>query len=284
MRYGLEIADADGTLRLVGATYSAESDAIYDGTSRSGVRIVNFSPILKHKLFPLPEIVSRILELGASGISSAVEIEFAANISAPLGQEKEFAVVQLRPLVVSRELSELEIEDHERDDLICQTTEVLGVGRVDDLRDIVVVDVDRFDRGQSQAVAEEVAWFNARLFKDNVPYLLIGVGRWGSADPWLGIPVTWEQICGAKVIVEAGFKDFKVTPSQGAHFHQNITALRIGYFTVNPDNDESFLDWQWLAERPSIEERRFVRHLRLEDPLLVLVNGHRHKGVILKPR
>jgi hypothetical protein len=155
---------------------------------------------------------------------------------------------------------------------------------VDELRDIVVVDIERFDRVRSPAAAEEVAYFNRKLSAAGIPYLLVGVGRWGSADPWLGIPVTWEQISGAKVIVETGFQDFKVTPSQGAHFFQNIAALRIGYFTVDPDDGDAVLDWRWLREQPAAEERSFVRHIRLSSPLTVLMNGFRGKGVVLKPR
>lgn len=286
VRYSLDIAEQDGTLSMVGAVYSQEENAVYDGLSRAGVRIVNFAPILKHDLFPLPELVSAILRVIASGMNCPVEMEFAARLAVPRGEPKEFDILQVRPLVISRELDELEIRDYERADVLCQTSQILGVGRIEDLRDIVVVDHDRFERAASRDVAAEIGRMNAKLNAERIPYLLIGVGRWGSADPWLGIPVSWEQISGARVIVEAGFKDFKVTPSQGAHFFQNLTAQRIGYFTVNVENGDdagTFIDWDWLKARRARESLNYVRHIQLSQPLLILMNGHRSRGVILKP-
>ena len=128
-----------------------------------------------------------------------------------------------------------------------------------------------------------VAQINRRLTEENRPYLLIGVGRWGSTEPWLGIPVEWDEISGARVIVEAGFRDFRVTPSQGSHFFQNLTAFQIGYFTVNPDAGEGSVDWQWLAEQPAVEELGCVRHLQFAEPIRVVMNSRTSQGVIFKP-
>jgi hypothetical protein len=128
-----------------------------------------------------------------------------------------------------------------------------------------------------------VAYYNARLQAEGRPYLLVGVGRWGSLDPWLGIPVTWDQISGAKVIVESGFRDFRVAPSQGSHFFQNLSSFQIGYFTVNADLGEGFVDWSWIAVHPSASEMKFVRHLRFERPFVVKMNGRLTTGVIYKP-
>ena len=147
----------------------------------------------------------------------------------------------------------------------------------------MVVDSQRFERGQSQEVARLVSYFNAKLNDENRPYLLVGVGRWGSNEPWLGIPVEWDEISGARVIVEAGFRDFRVTPSQGSHFFQNLTAFQVGYFTVNPDLGEGSVDWAWLAAQTALEERGCVRHLRFAQPLLVLMNGRTSQGMIFKP-
>jgi hypothetical protein len=166
--------------------------------------------------------------------------------------------------------------------LVAQSTKVLGNGRVGNLCDVVVVDSHRFERGHSQEVARLVAYFNAKLAGENRPYLLIGVGRWGSDEPWLGIPVEWDEISGARVIVEAGFRDFRVTPSQGSHFFQNLTAFQVGYFTVNPDLGEGSVDWKWLSAQSCVEERGCVRHLRFSDPLLVLMNGRSSQGMIFK--
>jgi hypothetical protein len=166
-------------------------------------------------------------------------------------------------LVLSREGEELRIEAVDPSALICQSSKVLGNGRITNLRDIMVVDFHRFERARSQEVARSVAHFNAKLTSTGDPYLLIGVGRWGSTEPWLGIPVEWDEISGARVIVEAGFRDLRVTPSQGSHFFQNLTAFQVGYFTVNPDAGEGFVDWGWLAGVKAAEEDGCVRHLHL---------------------
>jgi hypothetical protein len=175
------------------------------------------------------------------------------------------------------------MEDVDPARLVCQSSKVLGNGRVQDLCDVVVVDFHRFERSRSQEVARGVAHFNSKLSEQGRPYLLIGVGRWGSNDPWLGIPVEWDEISGARVIVEAGFRDFRVTPSQGSHFFQNLTAFQVGYFTTNPDVGEGFVDWEWLNSQPAVEEQDCVRHLRLESPLLVIMNGKTSRGMIFKP-
>ncbi len=166
---------------------------------------------------------------------------------------------------------------------------MLGNGRIENLHDVVVVDSQRFERSRSQEVAKAVAHFNGLLRADNRPYLLIGVGpvigvgRRGSNDPWLGIPVEWDEISGARVIVEAGFRDFRVTPSQGSHFFQNLTAFQVGFFTVNPDAGEGSVDWDWLTEQPSVDEDGCVRHLHFDKPMRVIMNSRTSQGVIFKP-
>jgi len=199
------------------------------------------------------------------------------------GEPAEFGFLQIRPLTLARDHQDLAIGDVDPSQLICQSTKVLGNGRIENLYDIVVVDSQRFERSRSQEVARAVAHFNATLSAENRPYLLIGVGRWGSNDPWLGIPVEWDEISGARAIVEAGFHDFRVTPSQGSHFFQNLTAFQVGYFTVNPDAGEGSIDWQWLAEQPAVEEQGCVRHLQFAAPLCVVMNSRSSQGVIFKP-
>jgi CheY-like chemotaxis protein len=282
-RFELETAEADGTLHAVGSTYSRENDAIYEGLSRPGVRLVSFAPILRHGTFPLPEIVTALMDMGKWGMNAPVEIEFAVNLHVPRGARKRFAFLQMRPLALSREWEELQLGDVETERLICRSANVLGNGKIDTVRDLVVVGAESFDRGRSADAAQQIAQFNAALQAEGVPYLLIGVGRWGSRDPWLGVPVNWDQISGARVIVEAGFRDLHVTPSQGSHFFQNIVSFNVGYFTVNPGVGDDFVDWEWLASRPSVRETSYVRHLRFEEPVVIKMNGKRNQGVILKP-
>src|SRR5208282_3596870 len=283
MRFGLDAAEADGTLPPVGSTYSDDNEAVYDGVSRPGVRIVSFAPMLKHNLFPLPTILETLVKSGESALGIPVEIEFAVRLPRETGEAAEFGFLQIRPLTLSRDHQDLSVGDVDPRQLLCQSNKVLGNGRIENLFDVIVVDSQRFERSRSQEVAKAVAHFNGLLSADNRPYLLIGVGRWGSNDPWLGIPVEWDEISGARVIVEAGFRDFRVTPSQGSHFFQNLTAFQVGYFTVNPDLGEGSVDWAWMAAQPAMEERGCVRHLRFAEPLLVLMNGHTSQGMIFKP-
>ena len=154
---------------------------------------------------------------------------------------------------------------------------------IKDIHDIVFVDIEKFERGNSVEVAREVSILNTKLVEQKRPYVLIGVGRWGSLDHWLGIPVTWDQIAGACVIVESGFKDFNVTPSQGSHFFQNITSFRVGYFTVSWVGHMGFIDWDWLKAQPASEELQFTRHLRFEEALVAKINGRKNMGIIMKP-
>jgi hypothetical protein len=290
-RFGLDAAESDGTLQALASTYSRDNHAIYDGVSRPGSRIVTFAPMLKHGTFPLAEILDVLVRAGEDALGNPVEIEFAVRLprlDEPMPDPftdpvAEFGFLQIRPLTLSRDTEDLALDDVRPEQLICKSSKVLGNGRVDDLRDVVVVDSQRFERGRSQEVAAAVSRFNRLLNEENRPYLLIGVGRWGSTEPWLGIPVEWDEISGARVIVEAGFRDFRVTPSQGSHFFQNLTAFQIGYFTVNPDAGEGSVDWEWLTEQPAVEEQGCVRHLQFAEPVRVVMNSRTSQGVIFKP-
>jgi hypothetical protein len=282
-RFDLMVAEQDGTLGKVASTYSQENQVIYDGVARNGTRIVTFAPILKTKLLPLPQILELLLDMGQWGMGTPVEIEFAVNASGGGDRLKEFGLLQMRPLVLSREIEELSFDRIDQERILCLSHRVLGNGIIEDVYDIVVVDYHAFDRLRSPEVAHEVSTFNAQLVSEGRPYLLIGVGRWGTLDPWLGIPVTWDQIAGARAIIETGFKDLPVTPSQGSHFFQNLTSFMIGYFTVNMQRDDNSLDWDWLLSQTPLEQKSLTRLLRFPAPLTIKMNGHRNMGVILKP-
>ncbi len=282
-RFGLDAAENDGTLWPLASTYSRDNHAIYDGVSRPGARLVTFAPMLKHDTFPLAEILDDLVQAGEDSLGNPVEIEFAVRLPQQSGHPAEFGFLQIRPLTLARDTQDLSLDDVQPEQLICRSSKVLGNGRIDGLHDIVVVDSQRFERGRSQEVATVVARLNRALNEKNRPYLLIGVGRWGSTEPWLGIPVEWDEISGARVIVEAGFRDFRVTPSQGSHFFQNLTAFQVGYFTVNPDAGEGSVDWDWLTEQPAVEEEDCVRHLHFTKPIRVVMNSRTSEGVIFKP-
>lgn len=282
-QYDLNIAEEDDSLKYVASTYSAENDNITDGLARSGTRVVTFGPILRGKQFPLPEILELLLDMGTWGMGTLIEIEFAGNMTVEKKEAMQFSLLQMRPLVITRESEQIKIGTFSKEKTICHSNQVLGNGLIEDIQDVILVDYHLFDRAKSREVAKEVALFNNKLLSEKIPYLLIGVGRWGTLDPWLGIPVNWEQISGAKAIVEADFKEISIEPSQGSHFFQNITSFMIGYFTVNLEKNLGYLDWEWLMKQKPIGKMKFTRHLRFNNPIVIKMNGHKNKGVIFKP-
>lgn len=280
--YPLEAAEEDGTLTWLGSTFTAQDNRIVDGISRPGVRLVSFAQILKHEAFPLASLLRDLLELCSAGTGSEVEIEFAGSMQTAV-EPARFAFLQLRPLAKSREEEPASLEGIDESRILCRSDRVLGNGIIDSIEDIVCVVGSTFDRQRTPEIAQQVAHFDAILRKQKRPYLLVGSGRWGSSDPHLGIPVGWEQIAGARVILEAGLPDLRVEPSQGAHFFQNLTSSRVGYFTVNQDFGQGSLDWSWLEAQEAAGSTEFVRHIRLTEPLSVLLDGESGEGVVLRP-
>ncbi|MFT7463194.1 MAG: CheY-like chemotaxis protein [Pseudohongiellaceae bacterium] len=280
--YDLSVAETDGTLAMVCSTYSPDNDAVYDGMSRQGARLVSFAPVLKLGEFPLAEVLEAVMDVSVRGMGTEVEVEFAINLHPEDDGPLEVGFLQMRPLAMFDETEALDLGEVEEGDVLCSSDCVLGNGRIEGICDIVVVDFKRFQRARSVEAAAEVARLNAQLVANDTPYVLIGVGRWGSRDPWLGIPVTWEQVSGAQVIVETGLRDLRVTPSQGSHFFQNLTSFNVGYFTVNDGVEHEEVDWTWLDEQVALSETEHVRHLHLSEPLLIAMNGREGEGLILK--
>jgi hypothetical protein len=283
VKLDLDAAEEHGTLGPMGSVYSRDNDAVSDGISRPGIRLVTFASILKHGLFPLPAILTRLLRIGADAMSCPVEIEFAANLRGADGRP-EFAVVQIRPMVVEVGTENLEeaLRSIRTEEILCSSEHALGHGRVREIQDIVYVRLEAFDRGRTQAVAAEVEQMNGRLLREGRPYLLLGPGRWGTSDRWLGIPVEWRQISGARAIIETDLEEVPVQPSEGTHFFQNLTSFGIGYFTVHRREGGGFVDYDWLGRQPVVAESRHLRHVRLAEPLDLRIDGRSRRGIILK--
>lgn len=278
----LDLADAErhGTLASVGSTYSPENEAIYDGIGRTGPRVVSFAHVLKADVFPLADVMTFLLDLGRNCMNAPVEIEWAVTLSDDPAVRHRFGFLQIRPLATTTGTVTLTEEDLDREDLLVSTEIALGNGRYADIRDVVYVPPGRFDRAKTVAIAAEIADANNQLKAADRPYLLVGPGRWGSSDRWLGIPVRWDQISGAQVIVETDLPDFKVTPSEGTHFFQNLTSFQIGYLTVNHGKPRTVCRWEWLDEQPTVDDRTYVRHIILDQPLEILVDGRSRRGLV----
>lgn len=284
VRIPAKVAEYDGTMSFVGSTYSRENDRIYSGTGREGTKIITFDPILKSKIFPLDEIIKFLLNMGSAAMNCPVEIEFAANLYPSSANKKnEFYFLQIRPMAIEVANSGFTFTNLDSERIFAKSNQSLSNGRIDNIRDIVFVRRDNFDRARMPKMAEEIGKINDRFRKSKRPYLLVGPGRWGTADHWLGIPVKWRQISEARVLVEAVYGDFVVTPSFGTHFFQNIIAFNIGYLTIDESRRNSYFDWDWLESLPASDETEFVRHIELEKPLEVMIDGRKSRAVVLKP-
>jgi CheY-like chemotaxis protein len=281
IKLNITAAAGQGVLRYVGSTYSADNDRIYPGVGRKGATIVTFDPILKTNIFPLGEILQYFLELGSSAMNVPVEVEFAVEMNSGNDRPHEFRLLQIRPMKVAASFEDVSVNEGDDRPMLCRSDQALGNGRIDDVRDIVFVRSDNFKRENMKHMAEQVGRYN-QMFKDESrPYMLVGPGRWGTADRWLGIPTKWDQISSARVIVEADYGDFVVEPSFGTHFFQNLITFSIAYLTINSSNGDSSFDWDWLNAIEPVSETEYIRHIRLEHPLEVLVDGRSGKAVVL---
>ncbi|MBN2227134.1 MAG: histidine kinase [candidate division Zixibacteria bacterium] len=283
IRLPIDKTDSDKVLTHIGSTYSHDNDRIYDGTARDGIKLVTFRPILKSEKFPVVDIIRFLLHLGSSAMNCPVEIEFAAEIPPDPAQKKEFSFLQIRPM--SREMiyEDVSVDNVPDERVFCRCDQALSHGQISDIKDIIYVRPDIFDRANMPEMAREIGNFNRQLNKQKRPYLLIGPGRWGSADKWLGIPVVWREISSARIIVEAAYGDFVVTPSYGTHFFQNIIAMNTGYLTIGKPTKHNFIDWDWLISRPVAEESPYIRRITFDKPLEALIDGRHGKAVLMKP-
>ena len=281
IRLGLKDAEPHGVLQYIGSTYSADNDRVYPGVGRKGVRLVTFDPILKSNRFPLAEVLQYFLELGSGAMNVPVEVEFAVEFNPEPDTPNEFRLLQIRPMKVAGSFEDVSVAESNGDRVLCRSEQALSNGRIDDIRDIIFVRTDNFKRENMALMAAEVGEFNRRFKEANRPYMLIGPGRWGTTDRWLGVPTKWDQISSARVIVEADYGDFVVEPSFGTHFFQNLIHFSIAYLTVNSTSGSGLLDWDWLNSIEPASESGFLRHLRLEHPLEVLVDGRTGKAVVL---
>ncbi|MBN1884766.1 MAG: hypothetical protein JW876_04490 [Candidatus Krumholzibacteriota bacterium] len=279
-RFDIGEAEYDGALRFLASTYLPQDDRVVPGIGAHGPRVLDFAPILRGTSLPLVDLLTRLKETCEDTLGAMVEIEFALRLSRESAAPAEFGFLQVRPMVVSD--AEVDVSERDLDGkrVLLASETVLGNGELTEIRDVVYVDPDRFDVMKSLEIAGDLEEINRELVEKKRPYLLIGFGRWGTTDPLGGIPVDFGQISGAKAIVEASTPELASMMSQGSHFFHNVTSFRIFYFSVPHDGDHA-IDWAWLRGRPAAAETAFVRHVALDAPLDVRVDGRSGRGVIL---
>jgi CheY-like chemotaxis protein len=278
----LDEAENEFPVKMLSSTYVPDEHRIRDSASVPGYKVVTFAPILKYNLLPLPQILCEFLELGRKGMGCPVEIEFSVNLDARRERKGEFNFLQIRPMVADDQRFDVEISQDERRRAFCRSSHALGNGKSNEIADILYVKPKDFKPECTVEMALEIDRLNATLLKEKRPYLLVGPGRWGSADRWLGIPVQWKNISGVRAIIELRNRWIKADPSQGSHFFQNITSLGIHYLTVTEDSgSEDSFDWARLESLPAVGETTFLRHVRLQKPLLLKIDGRSGEGIII---
>jgi hypothetical protein len=275
-------AEADGTLRFTASTYDPQSDRLSPGAGAAGPRALTFAPLLNLEVFPLNKLVRALLAECEQAVGAEVEIEFAVTLPDTSDGEARFGFLQVRPLVVSSAEVAITPEEMTGPAVLAATAAALGNGTSDAIRDVVYLKPATFAMAKTREIAGELETIDRELTAAGRPYLLIGFGRWGSSDPWLGVPVAWSQIAGAKVIIEASLPAVSPDPSQGTHFFHNLTSFGVPYLTVRHTGPYA-IDWAWLDRQPAAAESEHVRHVHLAAPLRVKVDGRTGCGVIHHP-
>ncbi|MGE5840623.1 MAG: PEP/pyruvate-binding domain-containing protein, partial [Deltaproteobacteria bacterium] len=279
-RREVDEAEEEFPVQALASTYIPEEHRIRDSGYLRGPKVLTFAQVLKYNTFPLPSLVSDFLDLGRRAMGCPVEIEFSASLSPDLEQKSSFYFLQMRPMVTDLETFDVKITAEEVEKAFCFSTQALGNGMNEDISDIVYVKPEDFRPDSTVAIAKEIGRLNAELLKQKRPYLLVGPGRWGSADRWLGIPVQWHDISGVGAIIELRGSMHKTDPSQGTHFFQNITSLGIHYVTVT-EGEEDRVEWEWLRSLPAVQETPFLRHVRLDRPFLLKIDGKTSQCVMI---
>lgn len=275
-------AEKDNTLKHVTSVYDYDSNMLRDGFVERGKKVVTFSNILNHEIFPLPEILSTLLEIGQREMNLPIEIEFAVNLDVPEGTPPVFNFLQIRPIVDNDQSQTYKLNEVDPEKTIIYSESGLGNGVFENIKDFVYVKPESFDASKTNTIANRIEKINSQMLEEKKNYVLVGPGRWGSSDPWLGIPINWGQISGARIIVESGLENYRIDPSQGTHFFQNLTSFGVGYLTINPFIKDGYFDVEYLDSQPSSYEDEYIRHIIFPEPLKILIDGRTNTGVIYK--
>lgn len=278
----LEISQAerDGTLKHMASVYDYENNRIVSGIHKQGPRIINFANILKHNYIPLSKALEVILEVGSEAIGSPVEIEFAVDLDKDENYKSSLYILQIKPFLGNSEEFNIDLQEDNTENRILFTQNALGNGIIETITDIIYVDLKTFDKSKTNEMAKEIELLNAKMIHENKQYILIGPGRWGTRDPWIGIPVNWPQISMAKIIVETSMVDFPLDASSGSHFFHNVTSADVGYFSIQQEMSNEFIDWDLLNKQEIIDQTTYYKHIRFSKPITVKMDGKKRIAII----
>mgnify|MGYP004682171721 FL=1 len=270
----------DGSITYLASTYDPYDNVIRDGIYDGGRKVITFGGVLQQDVFPLPQLLQLAMKCGAESMRRPVEIEFACNLNDD--RTGEFYLLQIRPIVDAKQMLDEDVAAIDDSRCLLRSHNSLGHGISDDVFDVVYVKTDDdFTAANNPAIADDIEAINRKFLNEGKGYVLVGPGRWGSSDPWLGIPVKWPHISAAKVIAEVALKNYRVDPSQGTHFFQNLTSFGVGYFTIDPNTQQGLFRKDILDAMPAIDETQYVRHVRFEKPLCIKMDGMRQEGVVM---
>ena len=271
----IEVAEQYGALTHCASVYNADSDTMYPGLSKSGPRIINFANILRYNYIPLAKTIELVLGLGKDAMGTAVEIEFAVDLNKDEKGRASFYILQIKPLISNTMECNIDLDKEDQDSILLYSEKGMGNGIVDDITDVIFVDLKRFDKTKTQEMAIEIEKINQKMIEQKRKYILIGPGRWGTRDPWIGIPVKWHMISNARVIIETSLDDFPLDASSGSHFFHNVTSMNVGYFTVQPELSKSYINYDILNRQHLISGGEFFDHVRFSKPINVKMDGRK---------
>jgi DNA-binding response OmpR family regulator len=283
LKLSVEDADKDGALNFIASTYDFQNEIIRPGYYPQGRKIISFANILEHDLFPLAETLKTLMEIGQKEMGRPIEIEFAVNIHPNNRSKATLYLLQIRPIVDQKEIIEEDLTNVSQKNTLMISNMALGHGISNDVYDVLYVKAASFDSAKTQQIAEEIEKINGEFVKNEKNYILVGPGRWGSSDPWLGIPIKWAHICNARIITECSLQNYQIGPSQGTHFFQNLTSCGAGYFTINPPSNDGFFDEDFLNSQPAVAETEFLRLVHFNKPLIIKIDGRKSMGIVMKP-
>ena len=279
-RSDIDVAEKQGTLRHCASVYDPGNNVIYPGINKPGPRIINFVNILKYNYIPLAKTIEIVLDIVKEALGSAVEIEFAVDLNKDSQNKASFYLLQIKPLLGSAQDYNINMEKINKDSILLYSEKGMGNGIIKDIYDVIYVDRDLFDKSETEEMAREIEALNAQMIKQNKKYILIGPGRWGTRDKWIGIPVNWPQISNAKIIIETSLEGYPLDASSGSHFFHNVTSMNVGYFSVQPELSKSYIDWDVLKKQEIINKTNYFKHVRFAKPLKVRMDGKKRTGLV----
>jgi hypothetical protein len=277
----IDECERHGNLKHCASVFDIDNDRILPGLNQPGPRVINFADLLKYNYIPLSETLKTILDVGKEAIGAPVEIEFAIDLEKDNDRKASFYLLQIKPLIGSSQDYNIDLDELKKEKLLLYTEKCMGNGQVDGIYDVIFINRQEFDKSMTLKMVDEINELNRKMINENRKYVLIGPGRWGTRDRWIGIPVTWPQISAAKIIVETSFEDYPLDASSGSHFFHNVTTMNVGYFSVHQELANNFISWDVLEQQKILNQTTYFKHVKFDKPLTIKMDGRKRISAII---